>query len=353
MTIAVLLAAVAIGPTAAPRPPVFGAIRWDGWFAGAPWERNLQDAAWRDRLPFYAVTTDGKVEVRSDRAETMDREIAYAVQAGLGYWAFCWYHPQSWPEADKYNYGIGLYQASRQKRSLKHAFILQGGHLGKKDGWPDTVRLLVEAMRRRDYQRVLRSRPLLYVFTCEAIETTFGSKEAGREALVMLRAECRRQKAGDPYIVAQVFSAEDGVKWLDAYGFEGIGAYSAPDWGEHRERPYADLARSNRAYRERFAATGRPIVPLLNAGWDGRPRLGMKDYGFYANGPWYAQPTPEEFAEAAREMRDWLSANPSSAPAQTALIYAWNETDEGGWLVPTNTEGDARIRRLGEALRER
>lgn len=334
-----------------PSRPSVGAIRWDGWFADNVWERNLQDQTWRNRLPFYAEEKDGRVEVRSDRQEVMDREIAFAVQAGLTYWAFCWYHPQSWPGADSYNYGIRLYRSARNKRGLKHAFILQGGHLGKKESWPETARQLAEMLRHRDYHRVLRNRPLLYVFTCEAIETTFGSREAGRAAFEKLREECRRQNTGDPYIVAQVFSAEAGVQWLDAYGFDAIGAYSASDWGEHRERPYTDLVTANRAFRERIAATGRPIVPLLNTGWDGRPRLGMQNYGFYANGPWYAQPTPDELAEAARELRDWVRANPTAAPAQTALIYAWNETDEGGWLVPTLVEGDARIRRMGEALR--
>jgi len=34
-------------------------------------------------------------------------------------------------------------------------------------------------------------------------------------------------------------------------------------------------------------------------------------------------------------------------PANAILIYAWNELDEGGWLVPTLSEGDAVCRRSG------
>ncbi len=333
--------------------PTFGAIRWDGWFAGNPWERNLQDPQWKSRLPFYSTEMEGQIRISSDSQATMDREIEYAARAGLAYWAFCWYHPQSWAQADHYNYGIRLFRASRKKRGLRYALILQGGHLGKKEEWPETAGVLAEMMRERDYQRVSGKRPLLFVFTCEAVERTFGSQEEGRAAFDLLRAECRKRRIGDPYIVAQVFSAQDGVRWLDAYGFDAIGAYSAPGWGEHRELPYADLAASNRAYRSRLAETGRQVVPLLNLGWDGRPRLGLENYQFYRNGPWYAQPTPDEIATAVSEMREWLRANPTSAPAQTALIYAWNETDEGGWLVPTVAEGDARVRAMGDALRKR
>jgi len=45
-----------------PRPVVVGAIRWDGWYAGNPWERNLDEPEWRPRLPFTArETPDGRV----------------------------------------------------------------------------------------------------------------------------------------------------------------------------------------------------------------------------------------------------------------------------------------------------
>ena len=46
--------------------------------------------------------------------------------------------------------------------------------------------------------------------------------------------------------------------------------------------------------------------------------------------------------------RDWAGRHPSAAGL--GLVYAWNENDEGGWLVPTFPFDDSRIRALGEAL---
>ena len=50
-----------------------------------------------------------------------------------------------------------------------------------------------------------------------------------------------------------------------------------------------------------------------------------------------------------------LRRNPDAAAAQAALIYAWNETDEGGWLVPTRrpdgSPDTGRIAALGAVLR--
>ena len=47
----------------------------------------------------------------------------------------------------------------------------------------------------------------------------------------------------------------------------------------------------------------------------------------------------------------WVRSNREVAEAQTIMIYAWNESDEGGWLVPTKTEGTARLDAIREALR--
>ena len=96
------------------------------------------------------------------------------------------------------------------------------------------------------------------------------------------------------------------------------------------------------------------------AGWDRRPRVEHPV-------PWetwqkpgqgldrfYHAPTPAELATHVQDALDWLRDNPA-APARCALIYAWNENDEGGWLVPTlaadGTPDTRRIEALGHVLR--
>jgi hypothetical protein len=44
--------------------------------------------------------------------------------------------------------------------------------------------------------------------------------------------------------------------------------------------------------------------------------------------------------------------NPSAGRANTVLIYAWNETDEGGWLHPTLAEGTARLDAIKKVLKK-
>ncbi len=328
-----------------PAKPIIGAIRWDGWWSGAKYETNLNDEQWRDRLPFYAkVKLDASVEVRSDTPKVMDKEIDYARHGGIDFWAFCYYHPRSWREADRFNYGWQLYLSSKKRLKPNFCFILQGGsHMGPKEEWPQTADQFVRMFQMTSYQKVCGNRPLLFVFSCENIAPMFGSEIEAHKAFDLLRSKSRAAGAGDPYVVAQVFSASDGAKYLDAFGWNAISSYSAPGGGEHREYPYSSLAEANPGYWERFRATGKQVIPTVNAGWDGRPRLTELSIAKYYSGPWYTMPTPAELADNLRSAVAWNRANQANAEANMVLIYAWNETDEGGWLVPTRKEGTKRL----------
>ena len=73
--------------------PVVGAIRWDAWYGRndvvSEVERSLGPKKFHFRLPFFAqVVSDAEVRIDGDSQATMDQEIAYAVEAGLNYWAF-------------------------------------------------------------------------------------------------------------------------------------------------------------------------------------------------------------------------------------------------------------------------
>ena len=67
--------------------------------------------------------------------------------------------------------------------------------------------------------------------------------------------------------------------------------------------------------------------------------------------------TPEQLATHVREAIEWTRANRELNPANAIIIYAWNEYDEGGWLMPTlGADGRAnedRIQAVGAVLRAR
>jgi hypothetical protein len=50
-------------------------------------------------------------------------------------------------------------------------------------------------------------------------------------------------------------------------------------------------------------------------------------------------------------MITWIRNNPQSCPAQTGIIYSWDEHDEGGSaLNPTLGGGDRILKAVGQSL---
>ena len=332
---------------------VVGAIRWDGWFNGNTYESHLAPKQWHSRLPFYAsILADDRVEVRSDKQDVMDREIAFASTAGLDYWAFCYYCSKKWGGTDSYNYGLKLYLSSKQKPKIQFCLLLQGTHLGPQAKWPETVQALVRLLQESTYQKVLDGRPLVFMYYVSAMKTWAGSTEAAKQRLDALRTASRKAGLKNPYMVAQVCRTEDGVDAVDTLGFDAISSYSMPGGTGNREYPFRELAKANRDFWNACKATGQPVVPVVNTGWDNRPRRGKPRFADL-NGPWFTEPTAVELADHLRSAIEWNRDNPDVAQANAAIIYAWNESDEGGWLVPTLSEGSARLDAVQKVLGSR
>jgi len=197
---------------------------------------------------------------------------------------------------------------------------------------------------------VLDGRPLIFVYSVLEMKKWAGSSEAAKQRLDDLRKECQKSGLKNPYLVAQVYRTKDGIEAVDALGFDAISAYSLPGGSGDQELPFRELAKANSDFWNACKATGKPVVPIVNTGWDNRPRRtdGKKSD---LRGPWFSEPTPKELGKHLRSAIQWNRDN-ACAEANTVIIYAWNESDEGGWLVPTLSEGSARLDSIREVLED-
>lgn len=331
--------------------PIVGAIRWDGWTENSKWGNNLKPEQWHYRLPFYAKVCDGKLEVRADSQDIMDQEIMYASDAGLSYWAFCYDYANF--KADAKKVGLPLYLSSQYKSKINFCVIWLGN---EKELWPEMVKHLVALFKEPTYQKVLGGRPLVYRYYVETMAKQFGSEKAAKEAINYLAAEAMKAGLKRPYMVAQVWNAQDGARDVDNLGFDALSAYSMSvnvETMEQKEYPYSRLAKINHDFWNACKGTGKEVIPIVNTGWDVRPRWWdtklMKAYSG-AERPWFTKATPSEIADNVRDAIEWNRDNPTAGKANAVLIYAWNETDEGGWLVPTLSEGKARLDALRRVI---
>jgi hypothetical protein len=339
-----------------PARPIVGAIRWDAWHGdkgmpGQAVERSLGPKRWHHRLPFFGkAVSDTQVEVRGYTQEIVDQEIAYARQAGLDYWAFVTYEPDS-----PMSLALTLYLTSSRKGDVRFCLLTECGRWGTAETHRAKAERFLKLMAEPTYQRVLGNRPLLYVgFVRDDWLAAWGGAAGARRLFDGFRADAQKAGLGNPYLVLMEFTAARGRKLADALGLDALSAYAAQAAGD--ATPYADLAKHAERFWEECKAAGRAVVPIAMSGWDRRPRVehpvpwekyqqpgvGIEKY--------YEAPTPAELAgHVARAVR-WTQEHAAACPAQAVIIYAWNEHDEGGWLCPTLSEGAARIEALGRVL---
>jgi hypothetical protein len=339
--------------------PVVGAIRWDGWNEWDVWQRAFDPPQWRYRLPFFAsVGPDGKARMREDSQEVIDKEIAYAKAGGLDYWAFDWFHPDGWPpNSERMAKCLQLYLSSKHKMDINYCLIILGGpHLGPKEELSTkTLDYLVLRFRDSNYQKVMGNRPLVYFFEIADVVKYMGSIESAREWLRSLRQKTIAAGLGSPYYVVMTFCPPEGAQQVNMLGCDALGSYSAfaPE-NDNKEYPYATLTERNLKFWRDCKATGKQVVPTVNTGWDYRPAK-RPEYpeliqSRNMNADWIHAATPRQIADHLRTGVRWVKLNPDACPANTLLIYAWNELGEGGWLVPTLQEGTARLDAISKVL---
>ncbi|MCC7491649.1 MAG: glycoside hydrolase family 99-like domain-containing protein [Fimbriimonadaceae bacterium] len=333
-----------------------GAIRWDCWYGeGQPVdqvESTLGQRKYQWRLPWFAeILGPDAVRLNGDQQETIDREIALAVEAGLDYWAFVDY-------GDEGNLTIARrrYQASTVRQGLRYCFVEEGGRL---DGrgvafWPR----LVQHFQTADYVKVLGNRPLLFIFG--------KPNQLTKADFVSLGDQAVAAGLGRPYLAFMGWWPPNDAAILAELGFDAWSAYAAGGQYAGAMLSYADLtAQVRQRHWELVKQHKLQTITFATTGWDTRPRIERPPTWFPKltpqpdpTPPEQQQPlrdavnaTPEQLTAHVREALAWTRANPETCPAQAMILYAWNENDEGGWLTPTHGEGDARIRAVAAALR--
>lgn len=337
-----------------PTRPLIGAIRWDAWHGdqGVPGQavrRSLSPVKYHWRLPFFAkVTGENQVHIDGTAQNVMDREIEYAADAGINYWAFVTY-----PEHDAMSLGLKRYLSSPRRKNIRFCLLTEASRWNS----PTYVEWVTRLMQEPGYQTVLQNRPLLYLGFLDQAQIVSHWKDAQgfRAVLDTLRTTLRAKGLGNPYLVILDFSAAQGAQWAAQLGGDAISSY-ATTYAPRAATPYLELAQADLRFWEACRATGTAVVPIVTAGWDRRPRIEQPV-------PWetWQQPgvgldqyvavaTPAELAEHLKASLDWLAQHAATAPARTSLVYAWNENDEGGWIVPTLQDGAVRLEAIKSML---
>lgn len=321
-----------------------GAIRWDAWGNGEVtriMEQALGPSQFQARLPWFAdVQGDGKVHINGNRQEVMDQEITLAANAGLDYWAFVLY-----PEQDSMSTALKLYLKSAKRQQIGFCLILHNALGVDEEQWPKERARALALLREPGYKTVLNGRPLVYSFQADV----------GRVADYRQAAQAAGMK---PYCVFMGWDPVGDFRNVEKQGFDAVSAYASPS----ADASYAQLCqRTEDSFWKKAAAAKVPYVPVLTTGWDKRPRQvhtvpWEEGQSHLSQKIFPSTATPAEIVAHLKHALEFVRGHKDVCRANTIIVYAWNEHDEGGWLCPTwratGIPDNSRLEAISELLRK-
>ncbi|MFH1024050.1 MAG: glycoside hydrolase family 99-like domain-containing protein [Planctomycetota bacterium] len=317
-----------------------GAYYFDGWAGrnkladdpSQPWARNAP-AQLTQRMIQEFPEREPVWGWRDDSLEIMERQIDLAADHGLGFFAFCWYWRDSGRAIntqairdDPLHTGLELYLQAKNNRRLKFCFLVanhEGAEIKGTECWKQAGDFWMPYLKHPQYLAVAK-KPLIIIFE------SGGGDKAG---LAYLQETAHQSGLPGVAVACQAFGArcegETGYTLLTHYAGGAI-----PGWEKGLEKhTYQELVESQ---EQRWKGSKeQPYIPCVMAGWDRRPwentQLAGQKYCWY-----HPDRTPEAFGAHLRDALNWMDRHPDQTTAeQIAVIYAWNEFGEGGYLAPT------------------
>jgi len=308
--------------------PLIGAVRWDAWFPGNNSTRNggprnvgqqvsdtLSQVKFHFRVPYFAKLEDDDITVTypMPTQELFDEEMQYAAEAGIDYFAYCMYK-----DGNEMAYARKFHMQSPLRNTVKYCAILASGDYNILSNLDELTYLFKQDY----YVKVCNGRPLVYIYNY--------TKDTTEADIAAIKASCSAANIPVPYFA--------GMFWWNYFDinsplFDAVSGYGA---GGTNGQSFKSLAQIVEGRWDNTVANYKKLIPLVTTGWDPRPRNEhLVDWCENPPHSWVQTPTIAEIDTHLTNAISFIKENSQACEANTLLIYAWNENDEGGWLVPT------------------
>ena len=346
-----------------PARPVLGAIRFDAWYdpqdsIDEQCASALSSTQWLDRLPANCTVSGSQVSWPLAEQATLDAEILAALQAGLGFWAFDSYQP-----GDGLSRALSLYLTSSLRSRLRFCMLGQVSNWADPQsptGYSSAITRDISMMSQSGYLTVFGGRPVYFVLDATPAQMALLPEGGPAAAIIFIRQLSNENGSRDPYIVWLSGSAlvdYDNVTVALQVGADAAGAYACPRLSGGTQEYAALVSAAETDWLNRSLA-GLSMVPTAMMGWDQRPLIETPQ-PFYPISPgvtaldYYQEGSIAEISEHVADLVNFTASNTSACASGLALIYAWNELVEGGWMMPTYLSGStdtSRVKGVGLSL---
>ena len=302
-----------------------GAYYFDGWAGrnradgdpAQPWAKGAPTHLTKalaenfpDREPVWGW--------RADSPQLIAKQIDLAADHGLAFWAFDWYfQPDAKAVAkDPKHNGLNLFLQAANNNRLKFCLLVANHdnfQLRTVENWRKATEYWIPYLRHPRHL-TLGGKPLVILFN---------TKDALPEGMAAVEEAARAAGLPGVAFIGCGINLPEHFAATTRYNVNG-------GWMKGwQEKPYQTLFELHRLSWKGSAA--QPHIPCLSVGFDRRPwETAERGSHYYTGG------TPELFARNLRELIAWMDAHPDQVTAERlAILYAWNEIGEGGYLVPT------------------
>lgn len=314
-----------------------GVINWDSalpddTYFGYHAANSLGNERFSDRVPYYAERIDkNKISFNNRKAEDYDKELSYAIDAGIDYFAYVWY-----PKEGSLNHKCnGENDCSHRVYELRNAADLYlKSKLKDKIGFCAILSLhpftdndlseVAELMKEPFYERI-DGRPIVYIFG------------GCRNSFVLHFKEiCKEKGIAEPYAIAlaENITGEE----IDALCAYATCTKDVTRYCDHIK----DVLDGNDKRSQNYNS-----LPFFSLGWNPSPRIERPvPWIAYKDVDYATPPTAEEIVKAGKLLCENIKKNRKENTPNHILTFAWNEFEEGGWLCPTKSDLGADSSRI-------
>lgn len=301
-----------------------------GCYFGQQEISSLSPAYFQERVPFFGtILGTNSCTFGSTNQATMDKQLDYAIAAGIDYIVWDTYPPALWTNNTLNAYGLQMYLTSSRRTNI--SFCADIVPQTNNAIWTNTKPWYLALFTNSAYFKVLDNRPLFYVFKVGTFIAD-GTAADLTNKLGQLRTASIKQGSGNPYIVGYCWSLAEITNAVAIFG-DTFDAYSR----------YAGGVAGTSIWNGYRNELSHKYLPEASTGWDPYPRIENGNGNGYPRSPWKYEATPDAIKASLLSARNWVNDYPLSAEVPLVHSYGWQDMAEGGRVVPSLFKGVDRI----------
>ncbi len=304
-----------------------GTYYYPGFGVPRQWRELERDAPWAK--PVLGYYDEGN-------PECVDWQIKWAVEHGINFFLVDWY----WVAGETRH--MHYLEALRQARYREHLewAVMWANHNPPKthseEDWRNVVQFWIDNYFKDPQYLRIDGLPAVFMWAPHNIRADLGGSEAAAKLADMAQEMVRAAGLPGMKLVSMRHTANEDLR---GEGYSAVTSYHWwSDTRNHTENPryfpYRLVVERSRpgwdTTEKRLREAGLGFIPVVDTGWDARPRHGVNTLVIYDR-------SPELFRQSLAEAKEWLDER-----GQNLLILGpTNEWTEGSYIEPCAEYGFA------------